>query len=343
MPKFAFKTAKEFANEIPLYTDDIIKDICPVGVTLLYASMKQGKSLLAISAAKSVAAGEEKWLDFPIITGGMVLYFGLDDTNQELHKRLNQYADIENFYIVTKEMYKQYCAHPYLNGMDDQVKFNCIVNDFISQYGHVSLVVADTFEKIRNTYSSRDYANEVKEVSILKNNAESKGYNLFLVHHSKKDENHNDFGAFYGSNGLGAEVSVMLHLTESSNSDYQILKSRGNNSEDTSILVERRPDLTYASVPIEEADLIEDNPDKEYIKIVKYFTKQTWIEKNDNYYKYRGEYQDFITLLDLEIDPRNLGKLLKKYQEAFEEQHITYSVQKSNSKLYLEMVIDRRS
>lgn len=87
------------------------------------------------------------------------------------------------------------------------------------------LVIADTFEKIRYN-KDRTYNSEVEEVSILKQNAQYYRYNLLLIHHATKFKDGNLFESFYGSNGLGAEVDVLMTLQDSGDSDYQYLYAK---------------------------------------------------------------------------------------------------------------------
>ena len=180
MPNFKFTNIKEFGSSYihEKDTEDIVQDIAPIGTTMLYATMKQGKSLLGLSEALSVAnTNVDTWLDLKIKNGN-VLYFGLDDSDKVLNERLNKYCDnLPNFYVVNSKTYREYCST--INGMSNGNKFNTIVNDFINQHGSVSLVIADTFEKIRYN-KDRTYNSEVEEVSILKQNAQYYRYNLYF-------------------------------------------------------------------------------------------------------------------------------------------------------------------
>lgn len=340
MPNFKFTNIKEFGSSYihEKDTEDIVQDIAPIGTTMLYATMKQGKSLLGLSEALSVAnTNVDTWLDLKIKNGN-VLYFGLDDSDKVLNERLNKYCDnLPNFYVVNSKTYREYCST--LNGMSNGNKFNTIVNDFISQHGSVSLVIADTFEKIRFN-KDRTYNSEVEEVSILKQNAQYYRYNLLLIHHATKFKDGNLFEFFYGSNGLGAEVDVLMTLQDSGDSDYQYLYARGNAFEDKKLLIHRSDDLKYELASINEADLVEDFPDKSYLKILKYFTKQrNTIIDNSECFTYQGEYQDFIQTLDLDIDSRGLGKLLKKYEQRLNEQHIYFNTKHLRNGMHLTMII----
>ena len=95
MPNFKFTNIKEFGSSYihEKDTEDIVQDIAPIGTTMLYATMKQGKSLLGLSEALSVAnTNVDTWLDLKIKNGN-VLYFGLDDSDKVLNERLNKYCD----------------------------------------------------------------------------------------------------------------------------------------------------------------------------------------------------------------------------------------------------------
>ena len=333
-----YYTIEEFSQLPENNSSDVVEGIFPVGITLLFATQKTGKSLLSRDIAINLSNNSGDIFGFHIHRSGNIVYFALDDSKKTLHSRFDSLVHLDKCFIVTNDCLEEAevvsCAYTKVGYM------NTIVEEIIRNHGEVSMVIIDTFEKIRKKDNCRDYSSEVEELHFLKNHAEKHSYNLLLVHHATKYSNGDPMSQAYGSNGLLAEVDVIIRMDRTEDSDVQRLTIRGNTLADHEILIRRNEDFTYTLVNSEYPDLIIDAPEKAYVQIIKYFTRKSQ-EAENGQYTWSGEYQDFIADLDLDIDPRGLGKLLHKYEKAFLDSHITYEIKRKTSGMFATISIAR--
>ena len=332
---------EEFKNQKSDNIQDIIEGICPVGVTLLHATQKTGKSLLTRTLMNSVCENKTDVFGYKINKKNNCLYFALDDSESTLHRRYDELSSLNNCYIVPKKIFNNYKKH---SGEFTKIGyFNYIIENFIKDKGKLSLVIVDTFEKIRNPNSLRDYATEVEEVSLLKSKAEELGYNLFLIHHSNKSkdsDNSNPLEGYYGSNGIGAEVDVIMKLRNTSDKNIRSLFIGGNNVKESEVLLSMNQNLFFEESKIDKSDLLlDDFPEKTFIQIIKYFTREAHKKENKKL-NWTGSYADLVTYANLDLNPSSVGKFLKKYKKGFEANQIKYNIKRGNKGMILTVSAD---
>ena len=322
-----YYSLQEFKNQKSDNIQDIIEGICPVGVTLLHATQKTGKSLLTRTLMKAICEKKDDVLGHKINKKNNCLYFALDDSESTLHSRFDELSSLDNCYIVTKKNFNEYKKH---SGEFTKIGyFNYIIENFIKEKGKLSLVIVDTFEKIRNPESLRDYATEVEEVSLLKAKAEELGYNLFLVHHSTKSSqsyNSSSLEGFYGSNGLGAEVDTIIELKNTVDKNIRSLHIGGNNVQEQELLLSINDNLFFEENKVEKSELlVEDFPEKTFLQIIKFFTRYASKQESKTYF-WSGSYAEFITDLDLDLNPASAGKFLNKNKEELKKWNIEFEI-----------------
>lgn len=333
-----FYNGKEFSNLKSEQKEDIIEGICPVGLTLLFGPEKVGKSLLTRSLIVSLCNDSTHFLQYPILRKGNIVYFALDDSENTLHARFDCFSKFDNYYIVTSRTFLECQKY---GGQYSKIGYIfSIIDSIINKKGPVTLVVVDTLEKVRNSYSKRDYAHEVEDLNILKCKAEEIGANFLLVHHATKSNNIDPLQNYYGSKGLGAEVDVLISITNTSDQNVQSLQITGNNIQKKEILISRNAELEYSIENMNREDLLQNIPEKALIQLVKYFTKKAQLSINGKY-KWKGQYADLITEADLDIAPKSVGKLLQNNEKQLSECHISFKISRKNYGLVVEIIVDR--
>lgn len=215
LPKpFEAVTANELMEQDlpPLIT--IIEDILKVGVCILSAKSKIGKSWLCLQMGVAVANGTEL-LGKKANKNG-VLYLDYENdvriTKERLQKILAGQKPPENLYIVNDT--------PTLkNG------FTELLEDFVDRHD-VHLVIIDIFAKIKyqKTRNQTDYEADYKSISELKKIAEKRNLAIVLVYHNRKAVDDTD--AF--SNIIGSVASM-----GSSDEAIVIYKARRTDEEAT--------------------------------------------------------------------------------------------------------------
>lgn len=317
--------------------EDIIKGICPVGLTLLFGPEKVGKSLLVRSLSLALVDGSQKFLEYKISRRGNVVYFALDDSETTLHNRFDD-TIFSNFFIVTTKCFLE--AQRYGSQYSKIGYVFQILDSIIKNEGPVVLVIIDTLEKIRNADSKRDYAHEVEDLNALKVKAEELGINILLVHHSTKNTKLEPLQNYYGSKGIGAEVDVLIAINNTTDQKIQSLMVTGNNLPKKEILVSKNTDLNYQIETMNREDLIQDVPEKALIQLIKFCTKNA---QSSPYRKFHwvGMFPDLITEADLDIPPKNVGRLLKDNEKQLLECHISFSICRRKYGMVATLDVDR--
>lgn len=322
---------------------DPIEGICPEGITILYANAKTGKSLFARSLAQAVVSavieGESDFLGFKINCTGPIIYFALDDTTNDITDRFNvkttvwSNVDPHKAWLIDKIMLdKELKKYGGIIGV-----INSTIREITTTIGSPSIVIIDTFQKIRDYQQEVKYATEVHELEPLKMMAMESHYNLFLLHHETKG------GTFYGSNGLIAEVNTILHLENVKGTHYQRLKIQGNSySGEPELIIERDNDsLLYHRANLNNINLIDDIPTKNYNRLVNFMITAVR-DRSDFKFVYEGALEDLIYDARLDqITNAGLSSLLEQYRECLRECGIEYSTTRPKNKIKVKIWIDK--
>ena len=146
----------------------VIDRLLPQGVNVLAGSSKIGKSWLALWLCLQVAKGESVW---GLAThGGTVLYLCLEDNFTRIQNRLFQITDDapETLHFAT-------IAAGLYSGLQEQL------TNFLAQHPDTSLVVIDTFQRIRDgNDTGPPYASDYRDVTALKAIADKHSISLLF-------------------------------------------------------------------------------------------------------------------------------------------------------------------
>lgn len=297
-PPLELHTAVELMGMDLKPPDFIIKDLVPVGVSMLSAASKIGKSWMALDMALSVVSGKP-FMGFDT-NKCEVVYFALEDSWFRLKSRLKKLTG-----------YDQAPA-----GLTMAIRSENVQNGFMGQLealldGNtaVRLVIIDTFQKIRppsdrnKTAYEQDYQllGEFGKLS-LKHNA-----NILFLHHTRKGNGFegDPFGEILGSTALQGATDVMFVIKKQKRTDENAIfyaagrdieqhelclrfdknTCRWINEGDTSTLEKMRLELEYRNNSIvkaikyqlERIESDESEPIKEYVARIRDIRSDTLI------------------------------------------------------------------
>lgn len=171
------------------------------GLYILAGAPKIGKSWMSLDIGLSVAKGE------PVLgqstKRGTALYLCLEDNFTRIQNRLYQITD-----EPTDELYFAVIAESIGSGLEEQIE--C----FKKQHENLRLVFIDTFQMVRSS-EEIGYFSDYKELTSLKNLADSLQIAIVLVHHTRKSSDDDPFNMISGSTGLSGCVDGSMVLLES--------------------------------------------------------------------------------------------------------------------------------
>ena len=189
----------------------IVLALLPQGLALLVSPPKFGKSWWVLDLCLSVASGNP-FLNRPT-QKGECLYLALEDSLRRLKDRmqkvLNGAPAPEGFHYAVK-------AGIIGQGLIEQLE------EHLKLHPKTSLIVIDTFQKVRGEGSKTDtaYGNDYKEVGALKAFADDHGICVLLVHHLRKMGDPSDvFNRISGTNGIGGAADTMMALVREKRED----------------------------------------------------------------------------------------------------------------------------
>ena len=185
----------------------IIDRLLPQGLHILAGAPKVGKSWLALWLCLQVAQGASVW-DFPT-HGGTVLYLCLEDSLTRIQSRLFQITD-----DAPEALHFTTIAAGIDEGLEEQL------TNFLAQHPDTSLVVIDTLQRIRNTNDrGNPYANDYRDISVLKALADKYHIAILLIHHVRKLRSDDPMDMISGTNGISGATDTNFVLMKTSRSE----------------------------------------------------------------------------------------------------------------------------
>ena len=188
----------------------IIPGLLPAGLAIFAGPSKAGKSWLTLWLCLQISQGKSVW--GREIEPRTVLYFSLEDTLGRLQERLYRLVDTEE---DPEHLILQTESQGIGQGLEDQIV------SFLHTYPDISLIVIDTLQKVRKVDSNGSmYANDYREIGVLKALADKYGICILLVHHLRKQSSSDPFDQISGSTGImgAADTTWLMHRQRMSKS-----------------------------------------------------------------------------------------------------------------------------
>lgn len=190
----------------------IIDGLIPMGLGLLVAKPKIGKSWMILDLCLSVAAGEP-FLGYRTHQHG-TLYLALEDgkgrAKDRILKILNEKPVPESARILFK-------APRIDEGLLD------VLGAFLDDNPDIHLICIDTLSKVRPKEKSFEnaYAADYAYMGALKEFADSRGICVLLVHHTSKRRTDDSFESINGSTGImgASDFSIILNKNDRNDED----------------------------------------------------------------------------------------------------------------------------
>lgn len=191
----------------------IVVDLIPQGLTLLASPPKYGKSWWVLDLCLSVARGD-RFMNRTTEKSGC-LYLALEDSENRLQDRINRltYGDKAPLgfdYTIT--------AATLDTGLIEQLEA------YLKKRPNTSLIVVDTLQKVKGqaTKNESAYADDYRQMTLLKRFADDHGICVLLVHHLKKGKGEGDvFERISGTNGIFGSADTAIVMQKEKRSDKE--------------------------------------------------------------------------------------------------------------------------
>ena len=185
----------------PLRPPDFVVDsLLSQGLHILAGSPKVGKSWLVLWLAVMVAKGEPVW-DMAT-RQSHTLYLCLEDSVLRIQNRLFEITEDapESVHFCTE------CA-PIGQGLEEQIE------TFSMEHPGTVLVIIDTLQMVRPIHDAT-YANDYRDMSVLKRLADRLGLAILLIHHLRKEKAEDVFHRISGTTAISGAVDPNFTLVE---------------------------------------------------------------------------------------------------------------------------------
>ena len=178
----------------------LVNDLLPQGLHLLAGAPKIGKSWLALWLCLQVARGESLW-NFPTHPCE-VLYLCLEDSVLRIQNRLFEITEDAPDSV-------HFCTECALigQGLEEQVE------TFLAAHPDTVLVIIDTLQMVRPVHDAT-YANDYRDLSVLKHLSDRHGIAILLIHHLRKEGAEDVFHRISGTTAISGAVDSSFTLVE---------------------------------------------------------------------------------------------------------------------------------
>ena len=179
----------------------VVDDLLPQGLHLLAGAPKIGKSWLALWLCLCAAQGKPLWTF--ATRPCEVLYLCLEDSFQRIQSRLFDLTEDApptlHFAVMSQQLH---------NGLEEQLRA------FLSEHPDTVLVIIDTLQMIRGANYDNTYANDYRDLSVLKHIADAHGIAILLIHHLRKELADDVFSRISGTTAISGAVDSSFTLIE---------------------------------------------------------------------------------------------------------------------------------
>ncbi len=214
----------------------VVDTLLSQGLHILAGSPKTGKSWLALWLAVAVAKGEAVW-KMPVKQRTM-LYLCLEDSQLRIQNRLFEITDDApaNVHFCTE-------YNTLGHGLEEQLE------SFVATYPDTVLVIIDTLQMIRCNNYDCTYANDYRDLSVLKKIADEHQIAILLIHLLRKEPSENVFNRISGTTAISGAVDSSFTLINSSHGSGRAkLFCIGRDIEYREISLERNSDNVWEMI-----------------------------------------------------------------------------------------------
>ena len=298
--------------------DFVVSGLLSKGLHILAGSPKVGKSWLALWLAVTVAKGEPVWN--MATKQGTTLYLCLEDSVLRIQNRLFEVTEDapDSVHFCTE------CA-PIGQGLEEQIE------SFVSEHPGTVLIIIDTLQMIRPIHDAT-YANDYRDLSVLKRLADRLDLAVLLIHHLRKEKAEDVFHRISGTTAISGAVDSSFTLVEEHRGSGRAqLPCLGRDIDYRELALERNGDNVW--------ELISDSKSQPELLEDRITVLLSVLLKDQR------EFIGTPTGLSQQIDPdgqegitpKKVSRLILQKVDALRKAHITAAIRRSNGKRIIQL------
>lgn len=297
----------------------VVDSLISQGLHVLAGSPKVGKSWLALWLSVMVAKGEPVWN--MQTRQGTTLYLCLEDSRLRIQNRLFEIMEDAPSSV-------HFCTDGFIigGGLEERIE------SFVAEHPDTTLIIIDTLQMVRGSGYDNTYANDYRDLSVLKKLADKHGVAILLIHHLRKEGADDVFNRISGTTGVqGAVDSSFTLIEDKRGSGKAKLSCIGRDIEYREITLERNEDNVWEMVSDsrEQPELLGDA----IISLLSAFMKSaphfigTPTDLADKLFGQSGE----------RISPKKISQRILQNSEALVSAGISFDIRRSNGKRLIEL------
>ena len=297
----------------------VVDSLLSQGLHILAGSPKVGKSWLALWLSVTVAKGEPVWgMD---TRQGTTLYLCLEDSTLRIQNRLFEITEDAPANV-------HFCTESFIlgKGLEEQLR------TFLSEHPDTVLIIIDTLQLIRGTNYDNTYANDYRDLSVLKQIADRHGIAILLIHHLRKEYADDVFSRISGTTAISGAVDSSFTLVESKRGSGQaVLYCIGRDIEYREIELKRGEENIW--------EVVSDSKEQPLLlesRVV--FLLSELMRDRTEFIGTPTELSNQIDPAGVEqITPKKVSRLILQSVDALSKIGISASVRRSNGKRLIEL------
>ena len=299
----------------------IIEGILSNGLAILAGDSKIGKSWMVLWLCLKLAKGESVW-GIPSAKTDVV-YLALEDPEWRVQDRMHELTD-----DPPENIRFGFTCNRIGKDLEDQIK------ELLKEYPDTGILFIDTLQMVRDNISSRTnpYAQDYKDLSSLKQIADSHNMCIFLVHHTRKEKDVNNiFNDITGSTGLtGVADTCMVLRKDDRFSDEATLSITGRDVEEKQIRL-RFSGKIWEAVEIKNADCLKKEQVPAFIRRL-----VSWVHEQKHF---EGTMTELLDEMGEENLPANQASrmITKYYSDVLRPDGISYDTRKTAAARIIEL------
>ena len=297
-----------------------IRGLLPQGLCALGGASKIGKSWLVLDWCIRIAKGEPIW--GMETTQGTTLYLCLEDTLQRVQHRVYCVSD-----EATPNAHFATAVGTLADDLEEQI------SSFLLSHPDTVLIVVDTLQVARGNSGDPSYASDYQDMQKLKRIADDNNITVLLVHHLRKQRDHDPLNMLSGTTGIsGAADAVFVMERKARAQNAALLICTGRDVEYRELELRFSKERYVWDLVSDSAETPEQLMPQELVSFLEYMKQIACFSGGNTELA-----EAFSSHTGNTIEPKRLKQLMNLWKENLRELGLTFRSYRSNGQRLVEV------